>query len=322
MQPSVMQPQPQPQSPSRRRIVSRVIIVIILLVVIAGITLLAIRTIQRTNLENSVKTEIIKQNKLIKSVAKNNVFSPTLPDGVKSTNTVAIHATVSASGTAYCIDAQSKSNKDVVFYMDKATPEDAPLKGGCADNATVPPLTPLDVAVDSVGAGAITLSWSEAPYAAAYTVQCATDTLFISGLTSKTVDSTQITLSNLDAGVDYFCRVAASNVRGQSGWSSIVTAKSAAVSIAPGNLKVSTVSQSELSYSWSSVPGASSYVLEYSTDIGFSKDVVQVPTTATSGTMKNLKTYTAYYLHVKAITPGFDSSRAAFSEMLLGRTAK
>lgn len=320
MQPSSIQPQSQP--PTRRHIIVRIIVGIILLAVIAGVTILVIRTVQRSNLENSVKTEIIKQNKLIKSAAKNNVFSPTLPEGVKSTDTVTIHATVSASGTAYCIDAVSKSNKDVAFYMDKAVPDDSPLKGNCSGNATVPPLVPLDIAIGSVGAGSITLIWSEAPYAASYTAQCATDALFVSGLTSKTVETTQTTFTKLDGKVDYFCRVSAANSRGQSGWSVVVSAVSTAVSIAPKNLKVSTVSRSELSYSWSAVPGATMYVLEYSTDVGFSTDTVMVPTTATSGTMKNLKTYTAYYLHVKAITPGFDSSRAAFSEMLLGRTAK
>lgn len=320
MQPSLIQPQPQPQS--RRHIVVRIVIAIIVLAVIAGATVLVIGAVHRSNLENGVKNEIIKQNKLIKVTAKNNVFPSTLPAGVASTKDVIIHATISASGTAYCIDAVSESDKAIAFYMDKTTPEDAPIKGSCSENATVPPLVPLDVAVGSVGAGAITLTWSEAPYAASYTVQCATDALFIADLSSKTVETTSVSLDNLDANADYFCRVSASNSRGQSGWSAVVTAESAAISIAPKNLKVRTVSQSELSYSFSPVSGATSYVLEYSPDIGFSKDTMQVSTSATTGSIKNLNTYTAYYLHVKAITSAFNADNAAFSEMMLGRTAK
>lgn len=317
-----MEPTYTPEPQQSRHILLKIIASIIAVVVIASIAVLVIHAVQKSGLENEVKTELIKQNKLIKSAAKNNVYSPTLPKGVGSTDKVNIDATISASGTAYCIAGTNKKNEKIVFHMDKSTPETAPIKGSCSDGATVAPLVPSDVAVGSVGAGAVSLTWSKAPYAATYVVQCANDKDFISGLKGQSTTGMSLTLTNLSSGTQYFCRVAASNSVGQSGWSPTLTASTNAISVAPTNLKVSTVSNSELKYSWAAVPGATSYLLEYSPDVNFVNDVVRVATTATSGSAKNLKTYTGYYFHVKAATPGFDIDHATFSEEQLGRTAK
>jgi cytoskeletal protein RodZ len=317
MQPTTIS-EPQP----KRHILLKVIVSIIVLAVIAGVTVFIVRAVHQASLQNEVKTELIKQNKLIKSAAKNNIYSPTLPTGVKTTDKVIINATISVSGTVYCIAGTSKSDGKIVYHMDKSTPEDQPQSGSCSGSATAPPETPSDVAVGSVGAGAVSLTWGEAPYAASYTVQCATDKAFISGLKSKSTSSTAVTIDGLDGSSHYFCRIAASNNLGQSSWSSTIDAVTNAISLAPTDLTLNTVSQSELSYSWKPVDGATGYILEYSPDVNFVNNVVTINTNVTVGSVKGLKTYTAYYFHVKAVTSGFDSSRATFSGMVLGRTAE
>lgn len=317
MQPTIT-PEPQP----KRHIILKIVIALIVLVIVGVVVFMVSRGIQQTNLENDVKTELIKQNKLIKQSSKNGVFPASFPAGIGTTDKVIIKATLSGSGTTYCIDGTHKKDNKVIYHMDKTTPEDAPLKGSCSDSTTSVPVVPTDVAIGSTGAGVINMTWSEAPYAASYIVQCATDKDFVTGLQSATVSGATATLSGLGGNVQYYCRVAANNSLGHSEWSATVTGIPAATSVAPTDLKVTTVSQTELSYSWKPVDGASSYILEYTPDIGFNSGIVTINTTATSGSVKGLKTFTAYYFHVKAVTPGFDAARAAFSGMVLGRTAE
>ncbi|MDB5179402.1 MAG: hypothetical protein JWN12_34 [Candidatus Saccharibacteria bacterium] len=317
MQPTIIS---EPQQ--NRHIVLKTILIVVILAVIAGVVVLVMRNVHQANLENTVKTELIKQNKLMKAAAKNNVYSATVPSGVKTTDTVSINVTVSASGTAYCIDGTNKQDAKVVFHMDKSTPDNEPAKGNCSDNATVAPLVPSDVALGSVGAGAVSLTWNKAPYAASYTVQCTTDKAFISELKSQTTTETSITLSDLAGNTQYYCRVAAGNSIGQSAWSSTIEGLTNAVSVLPTELKITTISSTQLHYSWKAVPGAVSYVVEYSPDINFVQDVVQFTTTATSGDVMNLRVYTGYNFHVKAVTAQFDADHASFSEEILGRTAK
>ncbi|MDB5160347.1 MAG: hypothetical protein JWO99_610 [Candidatus Saccharibacteria bacterium] len=313
---------PQPQLRQNKHVLIKIIVAAVILAVIAGIALLVYRSVHQAVLESDVKTELIKQNKIITLSAKGNIFPSSVPAGVKSTDKVVINASVSASGTAYCIAGTSKSDAKIVFHMDKSTPEDAPVKGSCSDSATVPPLTPSEVAIGSVGAGAVSLSWQTAPYAASYTVQCANDKDFTIGLKSKTTDTTAITLSDLGGDGQYYCRVSASNSLGQSAWSPTLSAMTNPISVAPTEMKVTTVSSTALHYSWKATDGALSYVVEYSEDDSFVKDVTRLTTTATSGDATGLKAYTAYYFHVKAVTAGFDADHASFSTEELGRTAK
>lgn len=310
--------QPQP----KRHIIAKVVVVIVVVAVISGIALLVINAIRQAAIETDVKSEIIKQNKLVLASANDGVYPLTLPEGVKSTETVSITVAISTSGATYCIAARSLSDEKVIYHMDKSTPQDSPVEGDCSDGATVPPAIPGGVSVSSVGAGAIVLAWDEAPYAATYLVECAEDEAFLKGTKTATSQSLTATVSDLSANVDYYCRVAASNSQGQSGWSQIVSGVAKAFSEAPKELKIETVSKTELRYSWKSVFGATSYVLEYSPDNSFVQDVVRITVGSTSGSVKDLKTYTEYYFHVKAITPTFDSSQAAFSDVVLGRTAK
>jgi len=317
-----MQPTIISEPKQSRHIILKIILTVVILGVIAGITFIVIQKVQYANKENDVKTELIKQNKLMKTSMKDNIFPSTLPGDVKTTDKVIINANVSLSGTTYCIEGKNKQDTKIVFHMDKGTAEDTPKKGSCSDTASVAPLVPANVAVGSISAGAVTLNWNETPYAASYTIQCATDQSFINDLKSKTTSDTSMTLSDLKGGVQYYCRVAASNSVGKSEWSPTVDALTNAISVVPKELKVTTNSSTSLHYSWKAVPGATSYILEYATDSNFMKDVIKVTTNTTSGDAIGLKPYTPYSFHVKAVTAQFDADHASFSEEVLGRTAK
>jgi heme exporter protein D len=323
MEPTIVTEIPQiTQPPQGRPSLVKIVGIVIGLAVLAGIIILVVNVVHHNNLVNEVKTELIRQNKLIQATAKNGVYPNEIPLGVKSTNNVAIKAAISATGADYCIAGTNKLDKTIVFHMSKSTPLGIPVSGDCTQNATTAPLMPTGFAIASVGAGDISLEWSATPFAASYTAQCSTDKDFVSALATSTASGTQTTLANLDGNTQYYCRVAAINSVGQSLWSPTLPAFTNAISVAPSDLAVATVSTTQLHFSWAPVPGAQSYILQYASDINFTQGVVTVPTTATSGDATNLQDYTAYYFHVKAVTPGFDADRATFSDEILGRTAK
>jgi len=314
-----MQPTILNDSQPKRHLVFKIVASFIALLIVAGAAVLIFSYIHQTQLENQVKTELIKQNKLLRVSAKASIYPATLPAGIATTDTVVIAVVMSGSGTAYCMTGTSKASDKIAYHMDASTPEDAPVKGNCSDGATAPPSTPSDVAVTSFGASAVSLQWAPSPFAAKYEIVCASDEQFTTK--SKTVASTQplVTVSELPAGTVY-CRVAASNSRGQSVWSSTVTVQVAMTSVTPKNVKVAIISRSELKLTWSSVDGATTYNVQYSPDIAFGKDVINVATTKPELSAKGLKAGTNYYFHVQAISDAFDIQSAAFSDMVLGRT--
>ena len=86
------------------------------------------------------------------------------------------------------------------------------------------------------------------------------------------------------------------------------------------HMKADIVSSSELSYSWDVVPKAQYYILQYTTDINFVKDVTQIRVDGTSGSITGLKTYTGYFFRAEAVTADFDATHAAFSDPAFART--
>jgi len=314
-----MQPTILNNSQPKRHLVLKIVTSFIALLIVAGAAVLIFASVHQTQLENQVKTELMKQNKLLRASAKASIYPATIPAGIATTNDVTIEVVLSGSGTTYCMTGVSKASDKIIYHMDASTPEDVPVKGNCSDSATEPPSTPSNVAVTSFGAGTVSLEWGLSPFAAKYEIVCASDDQFTTK--SKTVTSTQprATVSELAAGTMY-CRVAASNSRGQSVWSSTVIVQVAATSVVPKDAKVAIVSNSELKLTWSSVDGAKTYNVQYSTDINFGKDIINIATTQPELSARGLKAGTNYYFHIQAITDAFDIQSAAFSDMVLGRT--
>jgi hypothetical protein len=321
-----MQPTTTPltpiEQPPKRHIIRRTILVLIALIIIGVAGYFIIGKVQQSNYENDAKTELIKQNTVLRASAVNSVYKQTIPASIKSSDKVKIEVTISTSGTAYCMAATSLGNTKIKYHMNDKTAVDAPQKGSCVDDATVAPSTPGDVAVASTSATGITLEWSASPYAATYSVQCAQDDSFINGLKLQSASETSITVNGLSSNTAYNCRVAAVNKVGQSAWSLVVTAQTSLYAQPPTNMKANIVSSSELSYSWDPVPGAQYYNLQYTTDINFVDTVTTVRVDATSGSIKNLKSYTGYFFRAEAVTSSFDDTHAAYSAPAFARTQK
>lgn len=316
MQPDITILESQPH----RHIVRRVIVIISALVIIAGITLLVINHIHQINLENDVKTELIKQDTILRSSGVSGIYRQTLPAAIKSTSKVHIVTLVSVEGTSYCIAATSTKDAKVVYHMNENTPIDTPTAGSCTDKVTILPSVPGAVSVASTAAKDITLQWRSSTYATGYTVQCATNESFTDGLKLQSTSDQSATVKGLSDNTVYYCRVAATNTVGQSAWSLVIQAKTHLYAQSPMHMKADIVSSSELSYSWDVVPKAQYYILQYTTDINFVKDVTQIRVDGTSGSITGLKTYTGYFFRAEAVTADFDATHAAFSDPAFART--
>jgi|GEM_PF-2947550 len=320
MEPTITTPT---NSTPPRHTLRRIIIVTLLLAVIAGAVFLIVSHVQYTNLENSVKTELVKQNKAIKTAAVGGIYKQTLPKGVASTDKVRIDAKVAVTGASYCIAATSTEDTKVAYHMNEKTPDDAPEKGDCLTGTSSSTASvPGDVAVSSTGTTDITLGWSASVYATGYTVECATDASFTAGLHSQSTDKLSITITNLASSTTYYCHVAATSQNGVSAWSTTLQAETNLYAQPPKNMKATIVSSTELGYSWDAVPGAQYYMLEYTTDINFVDNVTSIRVDGTSGSIKSLQPATGYFLRAEAVTANFDQTTAAYSDQAFARTKK
>ena len=84
---------------------------------------------------------------------------------------------------------------------------------------------PTNLATNSTTISSISLTWTAASDAATYTIQCATNNSFTTGLqsTSVSVPTTTTTFSGLPFYTPYYCRANSVNPNGTSPWSSTLT---------------------------------------------------------------------------------------------------
>jgi len=309
-------PVPPPEKHTRRNI----IISLVGVIVIAVIAVLVIVNVKHTQVVDSVKNTLISQNDIMKNTAKDGAYAATLPAGVTSTENVKVVGTVSFDGATYCLTGTSLSDDKIVYNIGSHSVDNTPTEGDCLSlSSTIVPTTPSVPSVGSVGTDDISLSWSAATYAASYKVRCATDQAFTKDVATGESKITNVVVNKLRGGTDYYCAVQAINERGSSQWSAVVSTKTSLASAAPV-ITITPISASEIKYSWTLISGATSYELEYSSDINFVKDVKKVTTQMTGGSTTGLSAGTMYYYHVRAFTSQFDASTAAFSGVVEDKT--
>lgn len=312
-----------PMSPKPKRKSWLLIAIIVAgVVVAAGVGFLLAMGVTRVNEAAIVKDELITQNARLRSSMKDGVLQSASIAAAKSTDKVEIRLQVSSDYTTYCIDAKLRNSTSVITYhMYKETPDLEPVDGLCGEAATEKPSQPIDVSIGSAGSSSASLTWSAVPGASGYELECSLGA--VSGNVKKaSTATTQGTVEGLSSGVAYDCRVAAKNSLGLGEWSEKVAVATKAETPVPKDLKISTVSQTSLSYSWSPVAGAREYVLEYASDTSFSKDLKRITTKDTKGTVSGLERYGGYFFHVKAITGTVSESLTPFSPVVQGRTAQ
>ena len=313
----------QPGKPLKKHILRNTIIAITILLLSMAISIIIFHVVQHNTMIDTVIKTLITQNSIMKNSVKDNAYSATLPEAIKSTNKVHITAAVAFDGASYCISGRSLEDQSIIYSISSQVASAVPKVGDCQSEVdTYIPSKPASPSVGSVGADTINLTWNSVSYARTYNARCATDELFTKDLVVVTTNKNFVSVSGLMGGTMYYCGIQAANKIGASQWSELVSAHIAQLSVAPSNLKVTPISISEISYSWDTVSGAKSYELEYTEDIDFINNVKKIATLSTSGRVTGLNQNTMYYFHVRAFTNQFNANNAAYSGPVEDKTKK
>jgi prepilin-type N-terminal cleavage/methylation domain-containing protein len=155
----------------------------------------------------------------------------------------------SSDGETFCIDGTSTSNPSITYYIDSESSETGPQEGTCATRP-IPPAMPSGLTVATKSYEQINLSWSPAVGALSYNLQCATNTIFSSGLQETNVTGTTGSVTGLSPDTLYHCRIQSVNATGSSSWSTAIAEKTLGWSIiAPGYTSNCAVSDNTI-YCW------------------------------------------------------------------------
>lgn len=128
-------------------------------------------------------------------------------------------------------DALDRLLTQLASYVENISAEDPVIITSAAMDVKTPaaPIGEPDIPVSVVATtgdsdGEIDLSWNSDPGAKSYVIELSTQAPPNAVWThAKTTTKSKETLTNLTSGTRYWCRVAAINANGQSGWSDIST---------------------------------------------------------------------------------------------------
>lgn len=253
----------------------------------------------------SASTVMEKQN-------GDNGYPQKLSGDITNNENVTFEGGGSFDGTTYCITGTSKKDTSIVYHMsntDKKSQDNA-----CPAVAAVAlPGGVSGVERTIVSAGQLGFTWQPAAGGVSYTLQCATDQSFENISSSSMKASLTRTCNDLKDGTTYFVRVRANNSSGAGPWSDTLSFSITQLSTSPTNLTLTAVSPSVITFSFDAVNGAKNYLVEWASDINYTKDTKTMTLSTTSGSATGLNADTRYFFHVKAITASFDASHAAFS---------
>jgi hypothetical protein len=295
-------------------------IIIVLVVAIAAVV--GIYAIQRQAVVTRIKNDLIKVGEGMEAGRdQTKAYPAAIPTAAQPSDGVKISGGGSFDGVSYCIDGTAEyNNKPITFHIDSETSQQGPQADSCVNGTDIAPSAPAGLTINSVGPNTIAVSWNAAVAARAYNVQCASDDQFKNDVVTTRYTVTTGNCDGLKQSTLYYIRVEGMNKTKEGKWSTPIQMRTAILSVVPSNFKVTATSNTQVSYSWDPVPGATSYILQQSTDVNFIGGLINIKQTGTSGVSKNLKPATMYFYHVQAITPNFTASSAAFSDELTAQT--
>ena len=164
----------------------------------------------------------------------------------------------------------------------------------------LPPSPPVATVATNVGQTSFAANWNASATSTSYLVQVATDPIFrliVTGYNNVNVGNVlTLDVTGLSPATTYYYRVRASNAGGTSGASNVITVTTVvATPPAPVAFPATNVRQTSFTANWDTSAGATLYLLDVSTDTGFSAIVPGYG---------NLNAGNVQTLNVLGITPG------------------
>ena len=132
------------------------------------------------------------------------------------------------------------------------------------DVRTVTPIpsSPIGFKCTGRSTNQLVLSWSESEYAVEYVLQYRkdTDSTWSDG---PTISDTSVSISGLTPGTNYFIRIKAKNVTGESDWEMLEAETSVPAPLGPANFKSVAQTVDSVTLSWTAAEHAAEYILQY-----------------------------------------------------------
>ncbi len=197
-------------------------------------------------------------------------------------------------------------------YWFRVQPDATSINGtwsNIASTTTLQLATPNPTGVADSGTQ-LTISWGAIANALSYTLEYSQSATLASGVTSISgITTTNRVLTGLTVGATYYFRLKAVNGALESSWSNINNATT--VVPAPTGCTTAVNSNTAITASWGAVTNATSYILEYASNSGFSGSTTVTGITATNRQVTSLANGTTYYFRVKAVNGSMQSTAAA-----------
>ena len=193
------------------------------------------------------------------------------------------------------------------------------LSGACGDDSPVSPTAPTPPPTSQVGQpgqpavtpgdGMLTVSWTAVPGAASYTVQWKSGAEQYAETRQQSVTPPSATITRLTNGATYTVRVRASNAQGDSDWSPEATGTPQAQMPPPARPGQPAVTPGDgmLTVSWTAVPGAASYTVQWKSGSEQYAEARQQSVTTPSATLTRLTNGATYTVRVRASNAQGDS---------------
>ena len=157
-----------------------------------------------------------------------------------------------------------------------------------------------DLSLVGSGLQQLTATWNAVPNALNYTVQVSTTSNFAAIAATQTVPGFTANLSGLSYNSPYFARVRANSSDTQGQWST--TANASTLALTAPNVSISPNTATQSTASWTTVSGATSYRLEWTTNT--SSWVNNLTTSSTSSPVTGLSGGVLYYYRTRAVWNG------------------
>lgn len=175
-----------------------------------------------------------------------------------------------------------------------------------------------DLAASTYSFSQVNLTWTTIGGATSYNVQWHLNTNdFTTPTGSTTSTSSSKSVTGLTLGSLYYFRVQPATTSQVCNWSNVASATTYTLDTpAPTTVPDPALPASQIKTTWSSVPNATSYSVQYSTSsaVNGSGDFTTSPTTVTSAsphTITGLGAGATRYVHVKSVAAGYTSGWSA-----------
>jgi hypothetical protein len=194
-----------------------------------------------------------------------------------------------------------------------------------AVTTAAPLAAPTANAASGVSANSFTANWSSVGGATGYRLDVSTDNFqsFVSGFAGKDVATTSDVVGGLSPSIAYQYRVRAINASGSSGNSNIINVTAAVPAPAvPVASAATAITQTGFAANWNAATGATSYLIDISTNnfLTFVTGYSAKSVTSTTETVTGLVANTGYQYRIRAVNAGGTSAFSNSINVVTGAT--